>query len=314
MILFLYGDDAFSSHQKLMAIKNKFLAVGEPENLIVKSADEINIAKLPNIFMTQTLLGGKRLIIFKHLLSSSSAELKTSLLDILKEQELDETTVVFYESESFDKRQALYKFLDKSSQSQEFVALKGMILNKKINELASTYNLKISPQITNQLVISSAGDLVSIDNDLKKLSAFASSKTLTQDDIEALLPGNLQLNIFSALESLSKKDWRAFLNVFNQQLEKGEDVVKILGALTYQLRGAVQVFDLSARGLSAGEIAKQTGLHPFAVSQTLGLVRNIKREELVEQYQRLVEVDHQLKTGACAPEDIPSLLVVGASI
>lgn len=313
MIFLLYGDDVFSSHQKLVAIKNKFLSVCEADNLIIKSADEVTILALPNIFLTQTLLGGKRLIIFKNLLNDAPAELKTSLLDFIKQYELDDTTIVFYESTSFDKRQALYKFLNKPSLSQEFMSLKGMALTNKINQLAASYNLKLIPQIINQLVISSAGDLLSIDNDLKKLSAFAGDKAITLNDVDALLPGNLQLNIFSALESLSKNDYKSFLNVFNQQLENGEDVVKIMGALTYQLRGAVQVFDLQKQGLSAGVIAKKAGLHPFAVSQNLNLVRNLTRDQLVNQYQRLAEIDHKLKTGACAPEDISSLLVIGAS-
>lgn len=314
MIFLLYGEDAFSSHQKLVAIKNKFLVGCEPENLIIKSADELTALKLPNIFLTQTLLGGKRLIIFKNVLSQSLAELKTALLDIIKKPELDDTTVIFYESISFDKRQALYKFLNKPGRSQEFVSLKGMALNKKINEMASGYHLKIAPDIVNQLIISGAGDLVSIDNNLKKLSAFAGEKNLTLDDVDALLPGNLLLNIFSALKSLSENDYKAFLNVFNQQLEKGEDVVKILGAVTYQLRGAIQVFDLQKQGLSANEIAKKAGLHPFAVSQNLSLLKNLTRVKLVNQYQHLVNIDHKLKTGACTPEDIPSLLVIAASI
>ena len=85
MMFLLYGDDAFSSHQKLMAIKNKFLSVCEADNLIIKSADEVTILSLPNIFLTQTLLGGKRLIIFKNLLGDAPADLKISLLDFIKQ-------------------------------------------------------------------------------------------------------------------------------------------------------------------------------------------------------------------------------------
>lgn len=310
MIIFLHGEDVFSSHQKLTAIRQRFLAKHRAENLIIKSAEEVTLGSLSNIFLTQTLLGGQRLIIFKNILSLSPVELKTAFLDSLKNQEISDTTIVMYESESFDKRQALYKFLNKPARAQEFLPLKGFALNQQISQLAAQYQLQLSPTILEQLLISSNGDLLSIDNELKKLSAFAQSRPLTPQDISALLPGNLNLNIFSALDALIKQDRRNFLNIFNQQLERGEDVVKILGALTYQLRSAVQVLDLVTRGVDANQIAQRAGLHPFAVKQNLALTRNLKPAQLIDHYQRLVQIDHQLKTGACAPEDIPSRLVV----
>ncbi|MDD5606008.1 MAG: DNA polymerase III subunit delta [Patescibacteria group bacterium] len=314
MMFLLYGEDVLSSRQKLTAIQDKFLATNPPENLLVRSANELTIPKLPNLFLAQTLLGGKRLIVLKNILALSPAEFKTALLELIKPQDFSDTTVIFYESETFDKRQALYKFLNKPRQVQEFLNPTGIVLVRRVGELALGYGLKLTPAIVDQLIVSSQGDLLGIDNDLKKLSAFSQNRTLCETDIAALLPGVLQLNVFSALSALVRKDSRTFLDIFNQQLDKGEDIVKILGALTFQLRGAVQVWELANQGLSAHQIAARVGLHPFAVKQNLALVKGLTKAQLTAQYQCLVAIDHQLKTGACAPENVPVKLVTTAAL
>src|SRR5689334_18133885 len=111
MILFLFGEDSFSSSQKLSAIKSRFLASQDPQNLATYSADQLEQADLSAIFNTVSLWGGQRLIIFRDILAEGTVSLKDSLKEILSGEIDANLTIIFWETGTFDRRQSLYKLL-----------------------------------------------------------------------------------------------------------------------------------------------------------------------------------------------------------
>ncbi len=50
------------------------------------------------------------------------------------------------------------------------------------------------------------------------------------------------------------------------------------------------------------QASKTLGLHPFVVKKTLPIAQNFSMEELKNSYQKLLELDYQIKTGKIDPK------------
>ena len=90
-------------------------------------------------------------------------------------------------------------------------------------------------------------------------------------------------------------------------LDQGEDEIRLLGAVVYQLRSLIRVCDL--QGLAVPAIIKHTHLPPFVVKRCLQQVSRVERHQLVSAYQYLVKIDHQINTGAMRSSDALELMV-----
>jgi DNA polymerase III delta subunit len=69
------------------------------------------------------------------------------------------------------------------------------------------------------------------------------------------------------------------------------------------------VSDLSA-SMTADQIAKEAGLHPFVVKKTLINLKNFSNEELEKMYFNLGEIDWKSKSGLADIAVMTELLIV----
>ncbi|MDP1884481.1 MAG: DNA polymerase III subunit delta, partial [Candidatus Moranbacteria bacterium] len=83
-----------------------------------------------------------------------------------------------------------------------------------------------------------------------------------------------------------------------EHLKKGDDPFYVFSMYVYQFRIILKVADLD--GQYHGNdyaIAQASGLHPFVVKKSLSQVRNFPMAKLKEIYQKLSDLDTQIKTG-----------------
>ncbi len=308
MIYLLYGENSFGSRAKLNAIKRKFLDKYNSDNLIVKQGSELTDVNLENIFLAQTLLGGSRLIILESVLSNTDSEVKDKLLDVFSNLPQD-VTVVVYESQDFDGRQKLFKFLNKPKQAQAFGALSPAALFQQVTQLAQNKSINISPILLRYLIDRVENELWTIDNELDKIAAFAQGRAVTSKDIDDLASTSIKTNVFELLGYLTKNDLKSAHKLLQDSLSQGEDEIKLMGAIAYQLRNLIRVFDLDTIGLSLQAIMKQTHLPFFVVKRSLSQIKQTSRSQLVSAYQHLILVDRQIKTGVARPADALDLMI-----
>lgn len=117
MILFLYGEDTFRSHQKLAQIKAKFIdaSLGDTNLSVADCADkDLDYTEITRMVLAMPFLAKSRLVIIKNLLSEGKKKLQEQMIEFL--DKIPESTVlVIYESEKVDRRMALFKALNKST-------------------------------------------------------------------------------------------------------------------------------------------------------------------------------------------------------
>jgi len=318
MIIFLYGEDAFRSSQKIKEIKEKFLK-SDPIASGLSVFPARNASRLGRdaggdydgiigVLSTPNLLASKRLVIIKRLLSKGTSEEQEKLLEYLEKNKKNLTedkdlVVVFWEEETAKKNNALFKFLESrqgGAKSQELKKLSGIKLDQWINERLREINPrnKISASALQKLVLYAGSDMFLLDNEIQKLANYANGQMISDEDVEILVKANLDSNIFNTIDALGAKNKKEALKLLHRHLGQGEDPFYILSMFIYQFRNLLKVADLNLNeGRSEQEIAKISKLHPYVVKKSLAQIQRFSFQQLKKIYQKLGEMDLKIKTG-----------------
>ncbi len=306
MLIFLYGEDDFSSREKLAQIQSKFLEKnisGANLNVIDFRENDRKI-KLSDAAGSGGLFSSKQLIIVKNILTSADSSAQVETLDFLKTRksiiESQDVFIAFWESEAPKGKNDLFQFLLKNSKKQKFEKLKGIRLENWIIKRTQGLNpsAKFSKGALNKLVAYSGEDLFRLENEIQKLVDFKKSEMISEKDVELLVRSKIDSNIFETIEAMSGGNKKTALKLLRSQLEKGEDPIYVLSMYVYQFRNLLKVGEFYWQGeKSQYEISKSAKLHPFVVKKTLEQLRNFTREKLLRIYKKLQELDLKAKTG-----------------
>jgi len=307
MIIFLYGEDCFRSHQKLIEIKEKYLESDKSgSGLSLFDCDgQIPADKIINTFGTANLLAPKRLVAVKRLISSFSEIDQKKILEFLKERkkkllEDKDLIVVFWEENQPKKSNAIFKFLDNNAKKQNFEKLSGAKLNAwiigKIKEMKLASS--ISKTALEKLILYAGNDTNVLDKELEKLVSYSDGEMISEKDVDALVNANLDANIFATVDAIGANNKKEALAMLHNHLKKGDDPFYIFSMFLYQFRNLLKIADLCESGISSEyEISKITKMHPFVIRKSLGQTRNFTCKRLKNIYQNLGEIDTDVKTG-----------------
>ncbi|MFA6973261.1 MAG: DNA polymerase III subunit delta [Parcubacteria group bacterium] len=309
MLIFLSGTDAFSSSQKVLEIKNKFLA-GDPTGSGLSAFDfesKDRKGKLLDVFGMANLLSPKRLVIVKNLIAAGSELEREEILAYLKKDKSlgqdSDLVVIFWEGNQPKKNSALFKFLEAKERvikKQNFEKMSGSKLGqwivKRIKELDAQAD--IARSALEKLAAYVGEDNFLLDKEIQKLVNFAGGKMIQDADVELLVKANVDSNIFATIDALGGNNKKEALRLLHQHLVNGDDPFYILSMFIYQFRNLVKIADLQ-ENQKAGEyeIAKIAKLHPFVVKKSLSQIRNFSWEKLQKIYQKLTDLDNRVKTG-----------------
>lgn len=305
----IFGEDTYRSNSKLSVIKQKFIEKHGRDNLVIKKGAELEGVNLENILFAQTLLGGNRLVIFEDAISKSSDGVRQELTKIIKGELPDDLTIIFYETGKIDRRLSLFKLLNQPSVAQEFSPLSGINLTNEVTKMMANKQVVLSDgQLSN--LLERTNDLWQLHSELDKLSAFGLGKPIADEQFQRLVSSSADADTFALLDAIAVSDVATANRVLNQALQQGEDEIRMLGSIGYQLRNLIRIKDMSESGISISAMSGQAGIHPYVVKKTLPQTRKVSRGKIVAAYQKLIRTDWQIKTGAHKAPEALDLLVV----
>jgi DNA polymerase-3 subunit delta len=300
MIHFIYGEDTFRSLEALKKIELDFVkSEGDLLNIDKLDGSDLGQGVLESKVQALPFLGSKRLIIVRNLLSEGKKEIKKDAENLLKS--IPETSILaFFEEGTPDKRESLYKMLDKLPNRQFYPQLEGFGLRDWISKKAIDNNSEITRESIEKLILFVGPDLFRLDNELSSLSLFVQSqgrKKIEVNDVEKLVEPNNNFKIFDLTDAIAAKNAKKALQVLYAFRKSGEDEFKIFNLIIHQIRTMLVVNDLLRRKFSSDQIAKEAGIHPFVAKKTTSSLRGFSGERLFVMHNQLLETDWQVKSG-----------------
>jgi len=346
MIIFLYGQDTYRSREKLHEIIVNYQKIHKSGlNLKYFLGTETDFDTLKDELRQTSMFKEKKLIILVDIFSNS--EFKERFLESGKYLNKfwlgDENIILFYEQNSVLKEDPLLLFLKKYSQSQEFQPLGGQKLKSWAKKEFENYGAKIEERALDKLIDFVGNDPWQMANEIKKLVSYRAprqrgeggkenevlfdhrafersevkeeSKTLfahkkgviiTLEDVELLVRPKIETDIFETIDAIASKDKKRALKFIKAHLERGDSPLYLFSMIVFQFRNLLMVKDLIERNLPSYFL---TGLHPFVIKKSILLSNKFRFLELKKIYQKIFQIDVDIKTGKIEPEIALDLLI-----
>jgi len=310
MIYFIYGEDSYSAKSKLEEI-----VLGYKEkhksglSLIYIDADKKKFKDFYSELKITSMFAEKKLIILKNAFEDN--KFQEDFLENIENLEETQDIVVIYEDGSPDKRGKFFKALQKNIKCQEFNYMQPAMLKKWV---AHEFDLqsgkaKINTDALDLLISFVGSDLWKMANEIKKLSSYKAGSIVEKKDIELLVKPNVENDIFKTIDALASKNKKLALSLFHKYFDDGEAPLYLLSMIAYQFRNLLVIKELQEANTPYGLIAKKSGLHPFVVQKSYYLCNQFSFLQLKKIYQKIFQVDSDIKTGKIEAETALDLLV-----
>jgi len=334
MIIFLYGEDTFRSRQKLKELKERFLREIDPNgsSLTVLDGKNLTIEKINQTVSPGSLLAKKRLVIIEELFTNKAPNIFEQVYQYLKNKKFvkNDNITIFWESQIKTKKiknkeiivsldnigrervltkqqQQLFNFLHTQKYSQQFNLLNNTEVAAWTKKEVIKRGGKISNQAVQILTSLVGSDLWHISNEIDKLLSYKSAVrpkltgvgaiTIEVDDVENLVRGNMDENIFALTDAISHKNKALASRLLEEQLAAGLTDNYLLAMFIRQFKILLQIKQAQDVGFNSRKIVSSLKLHPFVVQKGLNQVRNFSLATLKNIINQLVRIDYLMKTG-----------------
>ncbi|MFH1822942.1 MAG: DNA polymerase III subunit delta [Patescibacteria group bacterium] len=347
MIIFLFGQDTFRSREKLYQLKAKFIREIDQtgNNIFILDGKTITLALLNEKISPRSLLISKRLVIIEDIFLNKNSAVLAEVANLLKEKNsvLEDTIIIFWESNIFTKnirgKSAAYladasgreKILNKS-QNQFFSFLVKQKYTQEFKQLSNTEAVSwakkqveakggaITYQAVQTLISLIGNDLWQINNEVNKLLNYKEGiepkltrggkpTPIETEDVENLVRGNFDENIFALTDALSNKNKAQATELLEEQIEAGLTESYLMNMIIRQFKILLQIRQGLDSGLSSRKMISELRLHPFIIQKGINQVRNFNFETLKNIFSHLIKIDYQMKTGQADSKVMLNLLV-----
>jgi DNA polymerase III delta subunit len=172
---------------------------------------------------------------------------------------------------------------------------------------ARLHAVRLDPEAISTLAGAVGSDSERIEQEIRKLGAYAGGATVTADDVRALVSGAIEADVFELTQAVVRKDARTSVAMLERLLADGNAVQQILALLLWQFR--VLLFASALRSNADAErMAKAIRSSPFAIQRATAFARRVTRADVVRAYEAIYATDQVIKTGR-AESDVAALLL-----
>jgi len=309
MIVFLFGKDTFRSRQKLAELRQKFFNEVDPQgyNLKVLLGADASVGDIIDAISAAPFIASKRMVILEEYSKMSlNDKEEASLLEVTEQLLEGDTIFVVWEEELSKQQQGqpFFKLLSKSKYVMPFEAWNQQQVAGYMAQQLKDQGLTINGDALQYLSLAVDDNMWLAASELNKLVHYAKAKALSVIDkeaVELLVSSGAHDDIFALVDAVSEGNPKIALDRLHDQLAVGSHELQIVSMLHRQFRLLQQIKDGLSQGLSADDIAKNYGIHPFVVKKMTRQANNISQQAVREGYDRLNELDAKIKSTGLDP-------------
>lgn len=285
MIYLLTGENTFEIEQRLQKLVVDF--DGDVERI---DGEELQLEQLPDLLAGVTLFSSKRLVVIKN--ASANKPLWATLGEWLEKGVSND--LIFVDLRP-DKRTKTYKWLEKhadvtlTKELQPYEAVQWVVRQ-------STQGPTLRKEMAEYFVEYVGTDQWRLESEFNKL--ILAGKPVTDELIRELVEPTPQATSFELLDAAFRGQTKEMERLF-ETVSRQEDAYMFFGLLANQLYALALI--KTGKGVSAEEIAKTTGMHPYVLKKVSGLAAMTSEQALKELVNRLAELDANMKSRAVEP-------------
>ena len=259
---------------------------------------------------TLSFLGGIKLVIVRNLQEAIPQDKEAQALIDYAENPIPEACLVVT-SNKVDRKRKLFKMLTGLKTAIPCEAPKENELISWVRKRAEESNYSLSSNAARVLVNRVGARPGILAKELEKTLIYAgANKLISEKDVAEVVGESKTENIFALTEALKTKNPETALRLLNNQINHGEEPIKILGTIAWQFRMIWEVKHYQKKNMPSGQIAKAMGANPYVVDKALQHTGRFSTQKLRSGYLELVKADRSLKSTSQDPLAVMQTLVL----
>lgn len=309
-ITLIYGEDEWVKNEALKKIKAQTVDETDLMNYSYFEGKDIDVNQIIDQGETMPFFANEKLIVIKNsgYFKVGKKDDTGKLLDWLKEKP-EYSLIVFIEQE-IDKRNTLYKYIQKEWKVIEGNTPTEDALLRIISTACSQRNLRIDSELIKYLAFNLPKQVSHMLVELDKLASFVGEDKVTREAIDAVCIFSLEQRVFELLKAVSQNQTKLALNIYNKLIESKESPIGVLVLIGRQYRQLLQVKYLQRNNGNAKTIGQTIGV-PYYVAQDLAIqAQRFSFKTLQEILVLCLESDEAIKTGKMEPIKCIELLII----
>lgn len=285
-------------------IKNKEKEILKKINISLINKYDLEVSPVDAILedaLTMNLFADKKVIIIENAYifgSSSDQKISDRFLEYFNT--FNSSTYIIFELnvDKVDSRKKITKKISEIGKVFEVKKLETNDLFQIIEKKFKDNNYTISTELINYLVSLLNDNYENINNELDKIFLLGKEdKNITKEDLDGLIIPSLDDDIFSLIDAITNKDKNKSIKLYQEFINRNEDMIKIIYLLASKYRLMLQVRLLSDRGYLESDIAKTMQIHPYRAKMVLREAYKYELGNLIKILKELDYLDRDIKLG-----------------
>lgn len=227
-------------------------------------------------------------------LDAWNASQKAKIVDYLENPSPEADLLML--GEKLGAREKLLAAVKKTGEVHDFKQPTGKALAKWAIGHAKKQGLELPEDVAGELVTRCSDDKVRVIGEIEKLALYAEG-IATLEDVEALVPPDLQSNIFRFVDALSAGERGKALELLEALLSTNEPPLRILYMIRRQFRLLARARSLFEGEASRSEVASTLKVPPF-VAKKLEEQSSMSEEGLENALALVLDLERGLKGGS----------------
>lgn len=305
-VYLLYGDEDYLKKQYRDKLKQALVG-DDTMNFSYYEGDGVDIKQVISMCETLPFFSDRRVVILEN--SGAVKSANEELSDYIKE--LPDYLVLILVEKEIDKRNKVYKAIDKVGYVCELKPQTTATLKKWIVGILGKEGLKISVDGCELLLSKTGADMNLIRQEIDKLISYCEGKEgVTAQDVEAVCSTQTTSHIFDMIEAMANHNQTKALELYYELLTLKEPPMRILYLIVRQFNGILQAKELSSMGLPSKDVASKMGVAPFIAAKYLSQSKYFTITKLKEALNECVDVEESVKQGRLNDKLAVELIIV----
>ena len=303
----LYGEEAYLRNQYKNKLKNALVNPDDTMNFSRFEGKSIDPAEIISLADTLPFFAERRLILIED--SGFFKNKCDELADYLPS--LPETTCLLFAEAEVDKRNRLYKAVQKYGRVTEFQSQDERTLMRWILGTLKKENKKITEDTLRHFLERTGSGMENIHMELEKLLSYTEGRdVITSEDVEEICTMQTTGQIFEMIRAIAEKKQRLALDLYYDLLALKEPPMRILFLIARQFNQLLLVKSLAAKGMDRSSIASKAQVAPFIAGRLMTQARSFTLEQLKNAVKDCVDAEEAVKTGRMTDILSVELLIV----
>lgn len=290
-VYLLYGEEEYLKKMYRDALKNALLENSDEMNYSYFEGKDADILKIQEIASTLPFFSDYRVIVIE---DSGFFKSASRLADYLPEMP-GSTVIIFVEKET-DKRNKLYKYVNKEGIAIETGQMDTASIKRFIGITLKENRKQIRESTASYFIQQTGSSMYNIINELDKLVSYTYGRDeITKEDIDAICCVQLESHIFQMIDYAATGNITSALKLYGELLELRESPMSVLYLLTRHFNLLLQVKMLGS--IQKSEAASVLKIPPFAAAKYISQAGRFDKSQLKSQLDECIETEYKFKRG-----------------